>query len=99
MTASSRRTTSTAAAVLLVLATLAALTPLLSAQNLQQQNQQCRLVTYIPFNDLRRSPNNPDVYGYGNWPDEATLSQDSISLLAAAEMARRHFVRSISRVQ
>jgi hypothetical protein len=32
-----------------------------------------------------------DYYGYGSWPDAATLGKASFSLMAAAELARKHF--------
>jgi hypothetical protein len=32
-----------------------------------------------------------DYYGYGSWPDAATLGKASFSLIAAAELARKHF--------
>ena len=69
---------------------------LVSALQLQNNGTACRLLTYIPFTDLRVGPNgqhaNEPQYGYGNWPNEAALANASISLLAAAEMARQHFV-------
>jgi hypothetical protein len=45
---------------------------------------------------IPKAHNNPDVdyfqYGYGSWPNPETLSKASFSLMAVAEMARRHFV-------
>jgi hypothetical protein len=32
-----------------------------------------------------------DYYGYGSWPDAASLGKASFSLMAAAELARKHF--------
>jgi hypothetical protein len=32
-----------------------------------------------------------DYYGYGSWPDAETLGKASFSLMAAAELARKHF--------
>jgi hypothetical protein len=32
-----------------------------------------------------------DYYGYGSWPDAASLENASFSLMAAAELARKHF--------
>ena len=34
-----------------------------------------------------------EYYGYGEYPDAETLAKASFSLLATAEIARRHFVR------
>lgn len=64
---------------------------------LQSNGTECRLLVYIPFSDLRKGPtavhaNKPYQYGYGNWPSETSLAHASISLLAAAELARKHFV-------
>jgi hypothetical protein len=56
----------------------------------------CHLVTLLPFTDERPPIPEPHAdqainYGYGQWPDAATLAKASFSLLAAAEMARNHF--------
>lgn len=60
--------------------------------------QSCRLVTFLPFTDLRKGPDephaNPNQYGYGNYRDEAEATEHARSLLAAAEMARHDFVSS-----
>lgn len=75
---------------------LVATWPATQGLNLQADNV-CRLLTYIPFTDLREGPGgdhqNPGQYGYGNWPDAQALADSSISLVAVAEMAQRHFVR------
>ena len=56
----------------------------------------CHLVTLLPFTDER--PPIPEAhadplinYGYGEWPNTTSLAKASFSLLAAAEMARKHF--------
>lgn len=70
------------------------LAPVVSIQ-LQDNGTSCRLLTYVPFTDLRLGPGdyaNPDAYGFGNWPGEEALSEAAISLVAVAEMARQHFV-------
>ena len=63
---------------------------------LLREDDSCRLVTFLPFTDMREGPDPPHAnegqYGYGNWPSQAHLSNYSTALLAAAEMARRHFV-------
>ena len=56
----------------------------------------CHLVTLLPFTDERPSivspHDDPEIsYGYGQWPNQATLAKASFSLLAAAEMAIKHF--------
>jgi len=98
------RSTSTsqhAMMVVFVLRSLSALLLLLLlcgvlAQNLQE-NDTCRIVTFIPFTDLREGPDEEvadegvEYYGYGSWPDPETLAKASYSLLAAAELARIHF--------
>lgn len=68
-----------------------------SSQKLQS-NDVCRLVTFIPFDDLREPPplevehQDPRLsYGYGTWPNASTMAKASYSLMAAAEMARKHF--------
>ena len=33
-----------------------------------------------------------EYYGYGEYPDAETLAKSAFSLLATAEIARRHFV-------
>ena len=75
------------------------------AQKLQGDNngKSCRLATFIPFTDIRPAlPHVTDAekdddkeqnyYGYGVWPSAKVLGKASFSLLAAAELARRHFV-------
>lgn len=58
--------------------------------------KQCRLASFIPFSDQREGPDephaNPNQYGYGNWLDAEHLQANAINLLAAAELARKHFV-------
>ena len=56
----------------------------------------CHLVTLLPFTDERPSivspHDDPEIsYGYGQWPNQETLAKASFSLLAAAEMAIKHF--------
>jgi len=57
----------------------------------------CQLVALLPFSDRRDAPpegirdEGVEYYGYGIWPDEATLEKASFSLMAAAEMAVTHF--------
>lgn len=66
---------------------------LVAAQKLQQ-NQTCRITTFIPFTDQREGPpidGIESIYGYGQWPDAVTQAKASFSLMAAAEMARIHF--------
>ena len=82
--------------IIVMLMTIPSTIVVVSALKLQNNGTECRLLTYIPFSDLRVGPPdphaNPGQYGFGNWPDEASLAEASISLLAAAEMARQHFV-------
>ena len=35
--------------------------------------------------------NEKEVYGYGSWPSQESLSKAAFSFMAAAEMARNHF--------
>ena len=73
------------------------------AQKLQNSGTHCRLLTFIPFTDEREGmtfPHNvsdPDYlrYGFGSWPNEETLGKAAYSLMASAEMARRHFVSNV----
>jgi hypothetical protein len=43
------------------------------------------------------SPGEGPVYGYGQWSSAQALGKASFSLLAAAQMAKDHFVRSAAR--
>lgn len=61
-----------------------------------QENNECRLVTFIDFTDTREGApdehQDPEFnFGYGDWPDAPTLGKASFSMLAAAELARKHF--------
>jgi hypothetical protein len=66
------------------------------AQKLQEGNT-CQLAAFIPFTDERNGPPEDHIdpnevfYGYGSWPNAESLAKASFSLMAAAEMARRHF--------
>jgi hypothetical protein len=77
--------------ILLALATLA------SQSNAQVlQHRQCRLVTFIPSTDDRggvggNKTNIDREYGYGTWSSAEALAKAGFSLMAAAEMAKRHF--------
>ena len=42
-------------------------------------------------NAKKGNDRNKSSYGYGEWPDAETLAKASFSMMAAAEMARRHF--------
>ena len=69
-----------------------------------QAGDTCRVLSLIPFADWRCPPDPvnvlgygpcrpppKDIYGYGTWSNAETLAKASFSLMAAAEMARRHF--------
>ena len=82
-----------------------AMEPATTTRNDNNDKTSCRLVTLIPFTDTRQRPSassdtNNDTavateYGNGNWPSAEALAWASISLLAVAEMARQHFVRTV----
>lgn len=64
-----------------------------TAIKLQRDNTACRLITFIPFSDLRPGlDDEEESYGYGSWPSAESLGKAGFSLMASAEMARRHFV-------
>jgi len=88
-----RRARYGAVAALLLMAGIANV-PCASAQNLRDGNA-CRLVAFIPFSDSREGLEgdqaNPNDFAYSAWPDQETLAKASFSLLASAEMAKRHF--------
>ena len=67
-----------------------------NAQKLQDNGKSCRLATFIPFTDMRPGApgdhENDQSFGYGAWPSAEVLGAASFSLMAAAEMARQHFV-------
>ena len=69
-----------------------------SQSSLSLSSWSCRLITFLPFTDLREGPEephaNPNQYGYGNYRDEAEATEHARNLLAAAEMARQDFVSS-----
>jgi Receptor family ligand binding region len=67
-----------------------------NAQVLQPGNT-CKVMTFIPFSDLNKTPQlngtnrNSNYFGYGTWPDNESLAKAAFSLMAAAELARHHF--------
>lgn len=79
---------------------LLALKPLAALQ--LQPDGTCPLVVFIPFTDIREGPPEAIVepgveyYGYGEWPSPESLGKAAFSWMAAAQMAKDHFVSSQS---